>query len=570
MDAAAKRGRRRRKVHVSVPDSLAPAVVTLSEKSVPPPIVPERLHVAEPQPAGCIFESVLPTSTATARPSTVIAKYSVTGDADSTDSVTFAGGPVISDFRLVPIFNGTAWLTSTPALSDVMEAIRALLGSPYVSELDQYGLTSLRLDLPVLVTGTPAASHTSADVGTVAWRLIDAGLVAPPGGGASAAEIYMVFYPSGTSVAGIAACGWHFRYADLGPARTGGDAWVGGVEFPTGTGTTSALANITRIFSHELVEMITDPSGAGGWVMDRTLNRGTEIGDACNNTVDFTAGEMVNAYWSERHKACIIPKPRGTAWVDSTVETITETVMSSGTVTIHGDPLDIRTCLDGTYSWTSSFVPRRARFFAHSSNFQSPTFTWRVMDAQGGPRDVADGFSGTVWLDVDTWVDDVNGTVHTRQLVPVDVSVATTEMTVVANSAGDALNFSVLVEVTVTEGAVTATALGRQAMTCQVFAFDEAYMDALDACRKRLDKLILETIELIPPRDPGDPAQIWVDTVSERIGGERRVLAVRAASAAAAIEATQPVVALQLMALASLVCQVPTTVLAATQAATAE
>ena len=48
--------------------------------------------------------------------------------------------------------------------------------------------------------------------------------------------------------------------------------------------------------------------------MDRTLNGGNEIGDACNNTSDyvnsssaFISRVLVQAYWSQSLRACVIP-----------------------------------------------------------------------------------------------------------------------------------------------------------------------------------------------------------------------------------------------------------------------
>ena len=209
------------------------------------------------------------------------------------------------------------------------------------------------------------------------------------------------------------------------------------------------LDNIMRIFSHELAETISDPDARpaptpSGWVMDRSINGGTEIGDACNNTDDFTAGVFVNAYWSERHKACIIPQPRRYASVSSTVEIISETEVSNGTVTFDTDPFDIRTCLHGTYSFTNSFVAQRARFFAASANFSNPTYSWKLTEARGGAPSLPNGFNGTVLLSVDTWSDGLGTSTHTRADVPVQVAVTGHKLTVTAaNQCVEYVNFAV-------------------------------------------------------------------------------------------------------------------------------
>jgi hypothetical protein len=553
---------RRKKVTIVLTDEIEAAIVTRPPRAHDPRATRHgKAHVAKPQPTtGCIFSGSTPTSTDESEVSLVVAKYTVAGDATSSDSVTFEGGPRISRFRVAPIFYGTAWLTSAPTYLDVNEAIRALLRSPYLSELDQYGFAHLELIRPVLVNETVATSHGFQEAADVVSSLINTGAVekAVPG---SDSIIYTLFYPSGTSVSDINACGWHY---------TASGAWVAVIEFPDDGGTTAVTVNnIMRIFSHELVETLTDPEAdpsKDGWVMNRAINGGREIGDACNNTDDFTAGVFVNAYWSERHKACIIPQPRRVAAVSSVVEITNETEVSSGTVTFRGDPLDIRTCLNGTYSFTNSFVAQRARFFATSSNFGTPTYKWMIVEAKGGPLDLPDGFNSTVLLSLDTWSDGPDTSTHQPADVPVAVSVVGDELTVSADTPGaDYFNFSVLVQVTATEGVLSATALGRQLFTCQKFEWDDNYKTAVENCKTRLNKLVLEAIQLTRFIDKGDPINIWFDGVTRWIGGGERVAgAARAASVAAAIEKTHPDLGVRLRALASVAYQIPATLMSKT------
>jgi hypothetical protein len=62
-------------------------------------------------------------------------------------------------------------------------------------------------------------------------------------------------------------------------------------------------------FSHELVEMITDPetNPRPAWEMNRDFLGQYEIGDACNPLQDRLDGVEVAAYWSNVDKACVIP-----------------------------------------------------------------------------------------------------------------------------------------------------------------------------------------------------------------------------------------------------------------------
>ena len=560
--------KRPRKVTVVIPESLDVSIVTLSPQAWREDAPHGDAQIADPQPTtGCIFPVAVPTSVK-ALPSLLVAKYTVAGDATSTDSATFKGGTTSSRFRLLPIFyDATAWFTSPPSSFDVTQAIRELLQSPYLSQLDQYGFSRLELLPSILVNQTAPATHTSGDPANIVASLMNAGALPLPRPADSV--VYTVFYPAGTTVTDISACGWHY---------TSAGAWIASVEFADPSpGTTdpaasakSSLDNVMRTFSHELVETITDPDADShsntGWRMNRIIRGGDEISDACNQTADFTAGVFVDGYWSERDKACIIPQPRRFVRVSSTLEVLNETVVSTGTVTFEGDPFDIRTCLHGTYSYTNTFVGQRARFFADSSNFNSPTFSWKLMDAKGGPRVLPDGFNGTVLLWVDTWSDGPGTSVHALAEVPVRVEVAGDELQVVADDIGvDYVNFPVLVEATATEGVYTAASGAREVFVCQKFEYDDRYRIDLANCRTRLNKLTLQAIQLIPVIDKGDPPiRTWVDGVTRYIGAERLASAAEAASIAAAIETAHPDLAVELRGLASAVYQIPAALLAKT------
>ena len=467
--AGAQIRRRRRRPTIQVPTTDAFVVTRLPPGDLEPAEHPEAPSITGPgATAGCVFSASAPTSS-TSTGAVAVASYSVAGDAVSTDSVTFKGGTQTPSFRLVPIFYGSAWLKSDPSSSDVNAAIRALVASPYLSELDQYGFSSLHLLLPVLVSAAAPATHEWANSGDIVWSLIKAGtvpaLTAPPD-----AAIYALFYPNGTSVSNIAACGWHYRSSG---------AWVAAIEWPDAAADAAETQdNIVRIFSHELVETITDPDGDAGWTMNREINKGTEIGDACNNTDDFTDGLFVNAYWSERARACVIPKPRGTALLSSTLEELSTTVVTQGLTDFRGDPFDIRTCLHGAYTYSIEFVACRARFFATSSNFPTPTTGWRLLEAKGGPMSLPAGFAGTVILSTDTWIEGPTGTTKAVSDVPVHVQVLGDELHVTADSMGlDFASFSVYAEVTFTGGAMSASATARQSMPCQRLTYEDRLPD---------------------------------------------------------------------------------------------
>src|SRR5262249_52916848 len=140
------------------------------------------------------------------------------------------------------------------------------------------------------------------------------------------------------------------------------------------------------------------------------------------------------------------------------------------------------------------------------SNFSAPTFSWKLIDAKGGPLVLPDLFNGTVLLWVDTWSDGPGTSTHAVAEVPVRVSVVGHELDVVADDVGvDYVNFPVLVEATATEGVYSAASFGREVFVCQKFEYDDNYKNDLANCRTRLNKLTLEAAQLIPVIDKGDP-----------------------------------------------------------------
>jgi hypothetical protein len=67
------------------------------------------------------------------------------------------------------------------------------------------------------------------------------------------------------------------------------------------------LASLTWVFSHELVESVTDPEGTA--ITGTGCNQGgwCEIGDVCTgNTVQIN-GVTVQRYWSQVDQACVVP-----------------------------------------------------------------------------------------------------------------------------------------------------------------------------------------------------------------------------------------------------------------------
>lgn len=68
----------------------------------------------------------------------------------------------------------------------------------------------------------------------------------------------------------------------------------------------ASRAAISSIFSHELVEALSEPEGDAVQVDPRNSSSWNEIADICFST-GIVNGVTVQAYWSQADKACIIP-----------------------------------------------------------------------------------------------------------------------------------------------------------------------------------------------------------------------------------------------------------------------
>jgi hypothetical protein len=227
------------------------------------------------------------------------------GDAGPGTVFNDGHGKVLDDVHVQLIFWGKSWATIDFDLQveDVVNAVITLLDSPYMSALQQYRVTgSGSLVGSMLVTDSdPPALFQDTDVSNQVVALVSSGALPSPADDPQL--LYCVILPAGvTSAANATFIGEHFSFSFNG--SPGQIAWV-----TTNDRTIGALGSLTTIFSHELVESCTDPQfdsiiGAPG-----TCNQeGTcEIGDVCQST-GVVGGVAVQSYWSQKDRACIVPK----------------------------------------------------------------------------------------------------------------------------------------------------------------------------------------------------------------------------------------------------------------------
>jgi hypothetical protein len=272
---------------------------------------PPQLSVSSP--AGCAWAPATPSDYVAANGDQVTT-YKDSNDANASDSATSHGGAIDNNVILQTIFWGSAWKQATnPSTDDISAAVNKIVNSTYFDQLHQYGYTSITMRQPVKITSDPPAPFGLNDVQDEIWSLIDSNQFPEPDDDGGRIT-YLVFMPS-TTTNKRSYCGEHgaasnHNLLDL------DKAWVGWIGY-------GSLDTITKAFTHELVESISDPEpDHPAWTMSRTLNLGQEIGDACNNDADYLDGVFVQSYWSQAQGACVIPF--------QSAPTITELLPNSG------------------------------------------------------------------------------------------------------------------------------------------------------------------------------------------------------------------------------------------------
>lgn len=212
------------------------------------------------------------------------------------------GGPVIPQVHLFLIFWGTAWSTTgtKPSTGEVTDAVINILTGPYMSSLHQYrSVDSGSLEGTVLVSSevgnspaSPPHNFANSDIEALLTNLISHGRLPDPSSDGDL--LYMVMLPTGASQPGL--LGEHTYYSHSGTNLHYGWVANGG-----------SLDSVTWVFSHELVESVTDPEGSA--ITGTGCNQGgwCEIGDVCTGNTAVINGVTVQRYWSQVDKQCIVP-----------------------------------------------------------------------------------------------------------------------------------------------------------------------------------------------------------------------------------------------------------------------
>jgi hypothetical protein len=212
------------------------------------------------------------------------------------------GGVVVPHVHLYLIFWGGAWNSTgaVPSMGQVTDAVINILTGPYMNSLSQYrGIGSGFLEGAVLVSNavgsspaSPPANFSNNDVATLLTNLISAGQLPDP---ASDSELlYMVMLPPGATQPGL--LGEHTYFSHNGTNLHFG--WVANGQ---------SVSSVTWVFSHELVESVTDPEGSAITGTGCNQSGWCEIGDVCTGNTAVINGVTVQRYWSQVDGQCVVP-----------------------------------------------------------------------------------------------------------------------------------------------------------------------------------------------------------------------------------------------------------------------
>ena len=241
---------------------------------------------------------------------------------------------MIERVRVWLIFWGRDWMRTDVAVdrAAVTFDVLQILMSPYLSGLHQYrasigyrtpnesglleGLVTVASDLgssppdpptflePDALHATKKVLPDLGEVTTLIENLLLSETIAAP---TDPNRLYVVVLPDGVgcSVDKNWTYGLHYAIAKGYPEKVH-IAWVGNC---------GSRAVISSVFSHELVEAITDPEGdaikatnPGRTCGNPDPTNWCEIGDVCQNAPGQTStGVTVQGYWSELDQRCVTP-----------------------------------------------------------------------------------------------------------------------------------------------------------------------------------------------------------------------------------------------------------------------
>jgi hypothetical protein len=423
--------------------------------------------------------------------------------------LTFHGGAIAPALPIQLLFWGEFWRSlGAQQRSDIEARAQELLAGPYTSALDQYGITRpfYRGSLIVLSPAPPTDPFDGGDINSMIWDLINTGVFPEPDepGGRNG---YFVMMPPATSMknpgGGAHTSRFHYEF----PADVDW-VWAGWSNY------NQSVDTMTATFSHELVELLTDPE-MDGWYNDTLDHNEGEIADLCqpggNWETAFVGDVNVMAYWSARDQACVIPTHTLRVRVDGLISVDDTRPDGEGDQEYpfgQNRPLCAllpACCFKGPYHWRRTQVLETATLEATTSGYHAPTLVWAVNDQNVSGQ-------GKISVSVDVTRDTPTGPVTANETF--DLSYAVADKYVQLGNDSVVGNFDIVVSATSDEPTSPAGATGGSRTAAVVvpfrgseFTWDDGFQRDQEACRKESDALWVATHKATEehpgPIDPG-------------------------------------------------------------------
>lgn len=219
------------------------------------------------------------------------------------------GGRLLTNVRVKPIFWGPQWLSlgSSPVPpGQVIWAMRTIMFSPYMDGLFQYGgIRRGSIESLALATfdAGPPNGFSSSDIESMLRGLLNDRIISDPS--TNDQILAVVFTPPNIYSHDRDVNGFHNSMFYEGSRLP--YVWI------RNDGT---LDFISSVYSHELVEACTDPTGQGFIDGSGACNQSVcEVGDYCYGSgpgrgTESHGGVWVQAYWSVVDSRCLVPQER--------------------------------------------------------------------------------------------------------------------------------------------------------------------------------------------------------------------------------------------------------------------
>ena len=271
--------------------------------------------------------------------------------------------------------------------------------------------------------------------------------------------------------------------------------------------------------SHELLEIISDPEPDSGWQMNRSINAGTEIGDACNNTGARPDGLLVQAYWSEAHKACIVPRrPHSITLTYGDNEITGDTVIEEGKAVVA-----LCATKPDTYCYRRHRTTESVTLTATPHHFSTPDLVWSC-----GGQKITSGGAGAVNISTEVWTPQPHGATSSTRLVTIGVHASGMTLTLTNDPVGGMADgmFTFAVTATVYEAgmaSIDASDTAQLAFIGQYLEWDDQYAKDQITCIAEMIRKGRQLILQVGRRiDKGDPLPPWVDQLPYMLGERAR------------------------------------------------